>query len=103
MKDAKERAAGVAALGDQLDDAGSARRIERGRRLVEQQDRMTPGKAARNVDALLLAAGEGRRRQAPQALRQIEPGEKLNSTRAGCAVIKPAVARRFGHEVERGD
>ena len=55
-------------LGDQLDHHLAVAGIERGGRLVEQQDRMVGDEAARDVDALLLAAGEGRRRQRPQPL-----------------------------------
>ena len=61
---------------DQLDDAVAVARIERGGRLVEQQDRVVDDQRAGDVDALLLAAGEGGRRQRPQALRDVEQGEQ---------------------------
>jgi hypothetical protein len=37
---------------------------------------MVGDEAARDVDALLLAAGEGRGRQRPEPLRQVEPGQQ---------------------------
>jgi hypothetical protein len=40
--------------------------VKRGGRLVEQQDAVIGDEAARDVDALLLAARKGRRRQAPE-------------------------------------
>ena len=52
-------------LADHVDDNSAIGGIERRRRLVEQQDRQIGDKAARDIDALLLAAREGRRRQRP--------------------------------------
>ena len=66
-------------------------RIERGRRLVEQQHRMIGDEAARDIDALLLAAREGRGRQGPQPLRQIEPREQR-----ACPVARASPRRRRG-------
>ena len=39
---------------------------------------MVAGEAAREVDPLLLAAGERRRRQRPKAFGQIETGQQRN-------------------------
>ena len=61
---------------DQLDHDGAVGRIERGGRLVQQQDRQIGDEAARDVDALLLAAGEGRGRQRPQPLGNVEPAQQ---------------------------
>ena len=55
-------------LADQLDDDGAVGGVERGGGLVEQQDRVVGDEAAGDVDALLLAAGEGGGRQRPQPL-----------------------------------
>ena len=62
---------------DQFDHHGAVGGIERGGRLVQQQDRQIGDEAARDVDALLLAAGEGRGRQRPQPLRNVEPAQQL--------------------------
>ena len=50
--------------------------VERGGRLVEDQQLVLAGEAARDVDALLLAARKGRGRQRPQPFGQIEPREQ---------------------------
>ena len=50
--------------------------IEGGRGLVEQQDGIVAHEAARDVDPLLLAAGERGRRYRPQPLGQIQPREE---------------------------
>src|SRR5581483_1778577 len=72
VHDRQDCGAGALALVDQLDDGGAVLGVERGGRLVEQQQRMLGDKAARDVDTLLLAAGEGGRRQVAQAIRNIE-------------------------------
>ena len=69
MEDADDGRALRPRLLDHLEHAGPVGRIERGRRLVEQQDRRSGGKAAGDIDPLLLAAGEGDRRQVPEGLR----------------------------------
>src|SRR6266481_8678872 len=51
--------------------------IERSRRFVQKQDRKFTDEAARDVDALLFATREGRRRQHPQPLRAIETPQEL--------------------------
>jgi hypothetical protein len=61
VEDADQRGAARQCLVDQSDHDGAVVGVERGGRLVEQQDRIVGDEAARDVDALLLAAGEGRR------------------------------------------
>ena len=73
---------------DQIHHDGAVDGIERRGRLVEQQDRQVGNKAARDVDALLLAAGKGRRRQRPQPLRNIE------TAAAGAGLLARLRARR---------
>ena len=73
VEDADDRRARRLPLQDQLRHDRAVGGVERRGRLVQQQDRHLGDEAARDVDALLLAAGEGRRRQAPQPLRHIEP------------------------------
>src|SRR6185437_10820542 len=46
---------------DQLDHDRAVRRVERGGRLIEEQDRKLGDKSTGDVDALLLAARKGRR------------------------------------------
>ncbi len=60
--------------------------VERGGRFIQQQDRVVDDKAAGDVDALLLAAGKGRRGQGPQALRHVEPRQQF----AGALFAAPA-------------
>src|SRR5262245_21311608 len=68
MKDTDQRRAGTFAMAYELNHRGAIGLVKRGRRLVEQQHRMRPHEAAGDVDALLLAAGKGGRRQLPKAL-----------------------------------
>ena len=80
-------------LGDQVDHHRAVGGVERGGRLVEQQDRQVRQKAARDVDALLLAAGEGRRRQAPQRARgMLSRAQQLGRALARAASRRGAVA-----------
>src|SRR5690606_9112352 len=72
VKDAQQGGTALAGLLDQLDDDGTIAGIERGGRLVEQQDRMARREGARQVDALLLAAREGRGRQVPESARDVQ-------------------------------
>ncbi len=84
-------------LGDQLDHDGAVGGVERGGRLVQQQDRQVRDEAARDVDALLLAAGEGRGRQLPEALGDVEAMQQLAGARlrVGSAPCRSrSVARR---------
>ena len=89
---------------DHLDDHLAVLGVERGGRLVEQQDRMRRDEAARDVDALLLAAGEGRGRQAPEPLRQVEAAQAIRGpgSRAASRVLA-ARHQRLGDDVERRD
>ena len=77
VEDAEQGDAGLLFCRDQFDDDGAVAGVERCRRLVEQQDGVIGDEAAGDVDALLLAAGERRRRQRPQPLRQVEPGQQF--------------------------
>ncbi len=60
MEDAEEGDARLLLLLDHCNDDFAVLGVERGGRLVEKQDRVVGDEAARDVDALLLAAGEGR-------------------------------------------
>src|SRR5262245_5205118 len=66
MDDGNDCGAAAFLFGDQIDHGPAVLGVERGGRLVEQENRQLGEKATRNVDALLLAARERRRRQAPQ-------------------------------------
>ena len=68
--------AATAGFIDEFGDALGIGGVERGGRFVEQQDRLVGDQAARDVDALLLAAGEGRRRQMPEAFGQVQPRQQ---------------------------
>ena len=69
MDDRDHRHALALLLGDQFDHDGAVGGIERGRRLVQQQDRQVGNEAARDVDALLLAARRRSTAAAPTAAR----------------------------------
>ena len=88
---------------DQLDDAVAVARIERGGRLVEQQDRVIDDQRARDVDPLLLAAREGGRRQLPQALRDVEQGEQELGAIARLGRVGAQPQQGLGHDVDGGD
>ncbi len=72
-------------IGDHADHHVPVGRVQRGGRLVQQQDRMSADEPPRQIDPLLLAARERRRRQA------VQPG-------AGCSAgtAAPAPARAPG-------
>ena len=78
MYDRDHGNAGAFLLVDQTDHHLAIGRIERCGRLIQQQDRMIGNEAARDIDALLLTAGEGRGRQRPQPLRNIETLQQLS-------------------------
>ena len=80
-------------LVDQFDHHGAIGRIERGGRLVQQQDRQIGDEAARDVDALLLAAGEGRGRQRPQPLGNVETAQQLPCPLARLGARRPFTIR----------
>src|SRR5262245_35342047 len=64
---------------------------------------MRRGKPAGDVDALLLAAGEGRRREMPQLLRDIEALEQAAGTRLRLVGGNAIGARGSRDNVERAD
>src|SRR5215469_12798168 len=80
--DTRNRRAALLLFVDEIHHDRTIVCVERGGRLVEQQDRQVGQEAARDVDALLLAAREGRRRQPPQSLRHVEPRQELAGARA---------------------
>src|SRR3546814_10399887 len=63
MHDGDDGCPARARIIDQIYDNFTIALVQRGGRLVEQQDREIGGKAAGDIDALLLAAREGGRRQ----------------------------------------
>ena len=77
VEDADDGAAALLGLADQLDHDAAVGRVQRGGGLVEQQQPRRQDEAARDVHALLLAAGEGGRRQAPQPGGQVQPREQF--------------------------
>ncbi len=86
---------------DQLDHGGAVGGIERSGRLVEQQDRPLGQKAARDVDALLLAAREGDRRDLPQALRNGQAMQQRRRLGARLRARSLIDHQRLRHHVER--
>ncbi len=83
------------------DDDVAVLGIEAGGGFVQQQDRMAADEAAGEVDALLLAAGEGGRRQGVQAGGEVEPVQQ--GGRPGAGLVGRGAARpRLGDDVERG-
>src|ERR1700761_3809430 len=75
MNDRHHRNALAFFLFDQFDHHCAIGSVERGGRLVQQQDRQLGNKSPGDVDPLLLAAREGRRRQRPQPLRNVEAAQ----------------------------
>ena len=73
------------------DDHRAVLGIERRGRFVQQQHRMAADEAARQVHALLLAAGEGRRRQGVQPARDVQPQQQPG---ARCRAPRPASTPR---------
>ncbi len=101
MEDADDRRAGGARLRDHRQHPLAIGRIERGGRLVQQQDRRAGGKAAGDIDPLLLAAGEGDGRQMPEPRRNGEPLEQLPGPRLGLGGVLAAFDQRLGNDIER--
>ena len=89
------------ALFDQGDHRLAIGGVERSGRLVEHQQTMLAGEAAGDVDALLLAAREGRRRQTPQRGGQAQPRQQRDGALARGRVIEPSFLRSGGDDVER--
>ena len=74
---------------DHGDDDVAVLGVERGGRLVEQQDRVAADEAAGEVDPLLLAAGEGGGRQRVQAVRDVEAEQQRLGFGAGLVRRRP--------------
>ena len=103
VADRDDRGAARLRLVDHGDDRGAVLGIERGGGFVQQQHRMAADEAAREVDPLLLAAGEGRRRQGMQAARNVQPQQQRRwrcgaPRRCGDA----AADQHLGDDIERG-
>lgn len=90
-------------FGDHADDDFTIDRVERGGRFIKQQHRMAGDEAARDVDALLLAAREGGRRKQPQLFRQVEAGKQFARLAARDFPVLAQRHQRLGHNVERRD
>ena len=73
MEDANDGAAAPPDLVDYRHDNSPIAVIKSRRWLVEEDDRLLGDEAARDIDALLLATREGRRRHLPQPFRNGEP------------------------------
>ena len=64
---------------------------------------MVGDEAARDVDALLLAAGEGCRRQRPKPFGQVQAGQQVARVPGRFGAVRAALDQRFGDDVEGGD
>ncbi len=62
---------------DHLHHHGTVGGIERGGGLIQQKHCMIRDQATGDVDALLLATGEGGGRQLPEILWQVQPRQKI--------------------------
>ena len=102
VKDADDGRAGIAALADQLDHAVPIGSIERGCRFVEQQDRIVDDQRPRDVDALLLAAREGGRRQCPEARRNAQHAQQKLGPMVRLGRIDTSPQQRFGYDIDGG-
>src|SRR5260221_12854364 len=67
VKDSDDRGAALARFADEVDNGVAVGSIKCRCRLVEQEDRTLCDQAARYIDALLLAAREGRGCQRPRS------------------------------------
>src|SRR6516164_8597521 len=83
MHDGNDGDACTLLLVDQIDDHLAIGGIERRGRFIQQQDRMIGNETARDIDALLLAAREGRGRQRPQSLGNVETTQQMSGPLAG--------------------
>ena len=90
VEDADERRSGPLALPDEADHGGPVLPVERRGRLIEQKDRARRGKAAGDIDALLLAARERRRRQRPEPLGMFSRRSMLARVGTPRAASRPA-------------
>src|SRR5262249_60092600 len=70
-------------------------------RLVEQKQRQIGYEAARDVDALLFAARERRRRQRPQPLRYVESTKEIGRAPPGIVPLDSRDHQRLGHDIDR--
>ena len=104
MKNAKNGDTLALAGFDQIDDDSAVGGVERGRGLVEQQDGPPRRQAAGDVDTLLLATGERRRRQVPEPPGDVQPAQQIAARltrRVGG--IGLALAYGSGDDVEGAD
>ncbi|MNT23302.1 hypothetical protein D3C72_1587190 [compost metagenome] len=62
---------------------------------------MAADQAARDIHALLLAAGEGGRRQVPEAARQVQARQQHFCAGTGFFMAGAALLQRIGHHVQR--
>ena len=103
MKDADNGGAAMPGRDDQLDDSIAVRAVERGGRLVEQQDRVPGDQAASDIDA----AAVRRPRRSPAAAPTCGAGSRARraGTRPARAPLpdRRRAAERLGHQVERRD
>src|SRR5262249_4983340 len=88
---------------DELHHRRTVRLVKRGSRLVQQQNGMGRHKTAGDVDALLLPAGKGGRRQVPQLLRDVEALEQIAGACMRLVRRNSIDTRRGGNDVESPD
>lgn len=88
---------------NQCDDGGAIFGVQRGGGFIEQQNRVIDDKPAGDVDALLFATGEGRRRQVSQPLRHVQAGKQVS--RFGCTLLTgdTQIQQRLHHHIQRGN
>src|ERR1700732_2008104 len=72
--------------------------IERGGRLVQEQDRPLRQKSAGDVDPLLFPAGEGCRRQALQGVGNVKSLQQIGRTRSGAVARRAVAEQRLGND-----
>ncbi len=80
---------------------GPALRVQRRGGLVEEQDRIAHHEDAGDADALLLAAGEGYRREPPEPLRDAQARQHGPRALSRQLARNTQVAQRFCHHVHR--
>ena len=64
---------------------------------------MRGNESARDIDALLLAAGERRRRQVPQSLGQIELAQQLAGPDKRLSPLDASLHQRFSNDIVCAD
>ena len=101
MHDGDDRRAAPFLLGHQFDDDCAVAGVERSGRFVQEEDRQIGDEAACDIDTLLLTAGERRRRQRPEPLRNVEPSKQIGRLAPRGLPRQPGDDQRFRDHVDR--